>query len=91
MNQIWGDFHRRIGEARFEGYLDGVRDMLRNYHEITGRKADELVSFQAWFVSERIPPPGGTRLPAERRLILSYGAEPAERAPQRGPRARPRR
>jgi len=90
MNQIWGDFHRRIGEARFEGYLDGVRDMLRNYHEITHRKQDELASFEMWFVSEHIPPPGEKRAPPERRLILSWNSGAAPQPPS-GPRARPRR
>ncbi|HEV8551191.1 MAG TPA: hypothetical protein VGQ57_19220, partial [Polyangiaceae bacterium] len=88
MNQIWGDFHRRIGEARFEGYLDGVRDMLRNYHQITGRPQDELVSFEVWFVNERIPPPGGVRAPAERRQILSYDPDPTRKRSPR-PRSRP--
>ena len=90
MNQIWGDFHRRIGEARFEGYLDGVRDMLRNYHQITHRKEDELVSFEAYFVSERIPPPGVARPAPEQRVILSWSAEPGQRQ-QRNQRARPKR
>jgi len=89
MNQIWGDFHRRIGESRFEGYLDGVRDMLRNYHQITGRKEDELVSFTAYFVNEHIPPPGGTRRPPERREILSWNPAPAAPTqPQRPTRGR---
>ena len=91
MNQIWGDFHRRIGEARFEGYLEGVRDMLRNYHEITHNKADELVSFDVYFVSERIPPPGEARPAPERRVILSYSGDPAQRQQRGAPRARPKR
>jgi hypothetical protein len=82
MNQIWGDFHRRIGEQRFEGYLDGVREMLKNYHLITGKKEDELVSFEMWFVSEHIPPPGQPREPPERRHLMSWSAEPsAPKAP----------
>jgi hypothetical protein len=76
MNQIWGDFHRRIGESRFETYLDGVREMLKNYHQITGKKADELVSFEMWFVSEHVPPPGHPREPPERRHLLSWNADP---------------
>ncbi len=88
MNQIWGDFHRRIGESRFEPYLDGVREMLKNYHQITGKKADELVSFEMWFVSERIPPPGQPRDAPERRHILSWNADPSARP---GPHTRQRR
>jgi hypothetical protein len=89
MNQIWGDFHRRIGEARFEGYLEGVRDMLRNYHQITGKKENELVSFDVYFVNEHIPPPGGAPAAPEQRVILSWSAEPGQRQP-RAPRARPK-
>jgi hypothetical protein len=77
MNQIWGDFHRRIGEERFGGYLDGVRDMLKNYHQITGRPQDELKSFQVWFVNEQIPPPGGKRTPPTRKKILDWSGDPA--------------
>jgi hypothetical protein len=88
MNQIWGDFHRRIGEPRFEMYLDGVREMLKNYHRITGKKADELVSFEMWFVSERIPPPGQPHAAPERRHLLSWNSDPNARQP---PRNRQRR
>jgi hypothetical protein len=86
MNQIWGDFHRRISEARFEAYWDGVRDMLKNYHQISRRKEDELASFDVWFVSERIAPPGAPRFEPQRRKLFSWNG-PAERArPVHGPR-----
>lgn len=75
MNQIWGDFHRRIGEPRFEAYLDGFRDMLRRHHEITGHKEDELVSFDVWFVSEHIPPPGMPREAPQKRKLLSWAGD----------------
>jgi hypothetical protein len=81
MNQIWGDFHRRIGEQRFEGYLEGVRDMLRNYHQITGKKEDELVSFDVWFVNEHIPPPGMPREAPQRRKLLSWTGDGARARP----------
>ena len=61
MNQIWGDFHRRIGEDRFGAYLDGVKEMIKRYHLITGKPEDELKSFELWFVNEQIPPPGAER------------------------------
>ncbi len=73
MNQLWGDFHRRIGEPRFGAYLQGVRDMLMTYHEITGRPRDRLVAFDLWYVTESIPPPGAPRRPANRRKLLSQG------------------
>jgi hypothetical protein len=84
MNQIWGDFHRRIGEPRFSAYLQGVRDMLVNYHQITGRPEDRLVAFDLWYVTEQIPPPGAERRPASRRKLLSHGAmrDPAPAVPR---------
>jgi hypothetical protein len=73
MNQIWGDFHRRIGEARFSEYWDGVRDFLVNHHEITGRPQDRLIAFDVWYVSEQIPPPGQPKPPPTRRRLFSHG------------------
>lgn len=73
MNQIWGDFHRRIGEPRFADYYDGVRDFLVNHHEITGRPQDRLVAFDVWYVSEQIPPPGQPKPAPTRRRLFSHG------------------
>jgi predicted DCC family thiol-disulfide oxidoreductase YuxK len=73
MNQIWGDFHRRIGEPRFSVYLGGVRDFLLNHHEITGRPEDQLVAFEVWYVTEVIPPPGTPEPPPQKRLLLRHG------------------
>jgi predicted DCC family thiol-disulfide oxidoreductase YuxK len=73
MNQIWGDFHRRIGEPRFSAYLQGVRDFLLNHHELTERPADRLVAFEIWYVSEQIPPPGRPKPPPSRRKLLTHG------------------
>jgi hypothetical protein len=91
MNQIWGDFHRRIGEQRFEGYLEGVREMIKNYHVITGKKEDELRSFEAWFVNEHIPPPGGKRSEPERRRLFSFGTPESNPRPRRPPTPHPDR
>jgi hypothetical protein len=74
MNQIWGDFHRRIGEPRFSVYLGGVRDFLLNHHELTGRPQDRLVAFEIWQITEMIPPPGQPKAPPQRRRLLTYGA-----------------
>jgi hypothetical protein len=90
MNQIWGDWHRRIGEQRFEGYLEGVREMIKNYHLVTGEKQNELRSYEVWFVNERIPPPGQKRGEPERRRLFSFGvADPATPRPKRPPTPRP--
>lgn len=75
MNQIWGDFHRRIADGgRWGGYWDGVREFLRNHHRLTGRPEDELVAFDVWFVIQAVPPPGAPWPAPERRKMLSYGA-----------------
>jgi hypothetical protein len=74
MNQIWGDFHRRIAEPRFSPYLQGVRDMLVGYHEISGRPDDQLVAFDVWYVTEQIPPYGEPKLAPSRKKLLSHGA-----------------
>lgn len=89
MNQIWGDFHRRIGEQRFEGYLEGVKEMIKNYHVVTGNKEDELKSFEAWFVNEKIPPPGEKRGEPEKRRLFSHGIAESNPRPRRPPTPRP--
>jgi hypothetical protein len=73
MNQIWGDFHRRIGEPRFQGYWDGFREFLLHHHELTGRPQDRLVAFDVWFVHEIIPPPHERASPPSRRRMFSHG------------------
>jgi hypothetical protein len=73
MNQIWGDFHRRIAEPRFRTYHQGVREFLLKHHELTGRPQDRLIAFDLWFVNERIPPPGEPKAPPTRNKVLSHG------------------
>jgi predicted DCC family thiol-disulfide oxidoreductase YuxK len=73
MNQIWGDFHRRIGEPRFDAYWDGFREFLSHHHELTRRPADRLVAFDVWYVTETIAPPGSPANPAQRRKLFSAG------------------
>lgn len=74
MNQIWGDFHRRIGEPRFDAYWDGFREFLIHHHELTGRPADRLVAFDVWYVIETIPPPGVPPNPPQQRKLFAYGS-----------------
>jgi hypothetical protein len=88
MNQIWGDFHRRIPEQRFDAYHEGVSEMLRNFHKITGRPEDELKSFEVYFVSEQIPPPGAARVPAQKKRLFGWRA-PVETPKTRGKRRTP--
>ncbi len=77
LNQLWCDWQRRFGEERFRAYLPGVRDYLLRYPERTGDPNDELVAFEVWSLTERVPPPGAAHPPPNRARLLSYGHLPA--------------
>ena len=83
MNQIWGDFHRRVGERRYEPYLEGLKDFIRRHHDVAERPDQRLTAFEAWYVTQAIPAPGAKKKPPERRLLFSEGAMPD--APRLGP------
>jgi hypothetical protein len=72
-NCEWYYFDRHLNEERFKVYLGGVRDFLRNHHEITGRPQDQLVAFDVWSVSEAIALPGAAKSPPVKSKVLSYG------------------
>ena len=72
-NCEWYYFDRRLSEERFRPYLGGVRDFLKNHHEITGRPQDQLVAFDVWSVSEAIALPGAAKSPPIKSKLLSYG------------------
>jgi hypothetical protein len=80
-NLIWGYFHIRIAEDRFRAYWNGVRDFVMTHHKLTGRPEDELVSFDAYYVSETFPAPGEKKAPPERRKLFSNSFMPAEQLP----------
>jgi hypothetical protein len=80
-NLIWGYFHVRIAEDRFRSYWGGVRDFVMKHHQLTGRPQDELVSFEAYYVTETFPPPGAARQPPERRRLFSSSALPGDAPP----------
>lgn len=88
-NLIWGYFHIRIAEDRFRAYWNGVRDFVLNHHKLTERPADELASFEAYYVTQTFPAPGAKRPPAERRLLFSNSFMPGEE-PTPAPAARPK-
>jgi hypothetical protein len=77
-NLIWGYFHIRIAEERFQTYWNGVRDFVMNHHKITGRDQDELTSFEAYYVTQAFAPPGQKPPPAERRKLFSSSYVPQE-------------
>ena len=80
-NLTWGYFHVRIVEERFRIYWGGVRDFVMKHHQLTGRPDDELVSFEAYYVTETFPSPGAPRRPPERRRLFSSSALSAESSP----------
>jgi hypothetical protein len=73
MNQLWGDFHRRIWQQRFRAYWNGFRDYLRTHHEITGHPENELVAFEVYYVSELVPVPGERPTPPKKEKLFSWG------------------
>ena len=86
-NLIWGYFHIRIAEDRFRAYWNGVRDFVMSHHKLTGRPEDELVSFDAYYVSETFPAPGAKKAPSNKRLLFSNSFMPAEQpSPEPAPR-----
>jgi len=88
-NLIWGYFHIRIAEDRFRAYWNGVREFVMNHHNLTQRPQDELVSFEAYYVSQAFPAPGQKRAPPEKRLLFSNSFVPSEE-PAHTPAARPK-
>ena len=80
-NLIWGYFHTRIAEDRFRAYWNGVRDFVMNHHKLTERPQDELVSFEAVYVSQTFAAPGQKPVPPERRKLFSSSSMPLEGAP----------
>ncbi len=74
MSQATGDFHRRLAEPRFAGYLHGVRDYLLRYPERTGHAADRLQYLELVYVSEIIPAPGTVRAPPRRQVLFQHDA-----------------
>jgi Vitamin K-dependent gamma-carboxylase len=72
-NCEWYYFDRHLNEDRFKAYLGGVRDFLKNHHEITGRPQDQLVAFDVWSVSEAIALPGAAKAAPVKTKVLSYG------------------
>ncbi len=87
-NLVWGYFHTRIAEDRFRIYWSGVRDFLMSHHKLTERPEDELVSFDAYYVSQTFPAPGQKSAPPEQRKLFSSGLAAGEGPAMPG--ARPR-
>jgi len=69
----WYYFAHHLADDAFRIYVPGVRDFLRNHHELTGRPNDALVAFDVWVVTRPIALPGAAPAPAQRQKIVSYG------------------
>ena len=84
-NLSWGYFHIRIAEDRFRAYWNGVRDFVMTHHRLTERPEDELVSFEAYYVTQAFVPPGQKQPPPERRELFSNSYVPSEVTPPARP------
>jgi hypothetical protein len=80
-NLIWGYFHIRIAEDRFRAYWNGVREFVMSHHKLSDRPEDELVSFDAYYVSQAFAAPGQKRAPPEKRKLFSNSFMPPEEPP----------
>ncbi len=81
MNLLWGYFHARIAEARFQVYWPGVRDYVMAHHKLSDRPQDELKTFDAYYVTERFVPPGQKRDAPQRRKLFGSSFMPSADAP----------
>jgi hypothetical protein len=81
MNLLWGYFHVRIAEPRFQNYWSGVRDFLMNHHKLSDRPEDELKSFDAYYVTQAFAAPGQKRPAPERRKLFSNTFVPQADSP----------
>src|SRR5690606_15827167 len=87
MNQLWGDFHRRIWQHRFRPYWNGFSEYLRNHHQLTGKRDNELVAFEVYYVSQVIPPPGAAKPAPQKQRLFSWGNVRRLDQPERQPKA----
>lgn len=69
----WEAFHMRIHEKRFSIYYEGFSDFLKNHHLLTGKPNDRLVSFDVWYVSRNIKPPGQGFTENSYRKLFGFG------------------
>ncbi len=72
-NCEWYYFERHLSEDRFKPYLGGVRDFLKNHHEITGHPDDQLTAFDVWSVSQPIALPGAPQPNSIKTKLISFG------------------
>jgi uncharacterized membrane protein YphA (DoxX/SURF4 family) len=75
-NVLWGTFHARIAEERFHPYWGGLRGFIERHHELSGRPADELARFDAYYLTQAFAAPGEKKKPPERRLLFSSAEAP---------------
>jgi hypothetical protein len=61
LQQIWQDYFNRIRLDRNKVFRQGLKEYLQRWHQETGRKEDELVAFDVYWVRDQCPKPGDTR------------------------------
>jgi hypothetical protein len=71
------DYMLRIPDAG--SYYQALIEWVLRYPQRTGRRADEIVSFDAWKVEQTSPPPGQQRPTAFRQRVFLRWPEPGRR------------
>lgn len=61
LSQLRQDYGNRIRLDRNQYYREGLREYLSRWHEETGRKEDELVAFDVYWVRDKCPAPGSDK------------------------------
>lgn len=92
---LWAVYASRIHRSAYRPNRQHLRDYLLNQHAYRDGKAEKLVSFEVWWLHERVRESNKTRHSSLKRdLILKYGHMPSEgktkkRHRRRHPRERP--
>lgn len=73
LQQIQQDYFNRIRLDRNKVFRQGLKEYLQRWHLETGRKEDELVAFDVYWVRDQCPKPGDTMpYKNETIAILTY-------------------
>lgn len=83
LGQVEQDYWNRIRTERNAVYRSGLSDYLEAWHHRTGRREDELVSFDVYWVRDRCPEMGSER-PYQNELVAILSWRKPGYRPTRG-------
>jgi hypothetical protein len=77
-SQFFTMYSDRIANAGYAAYRQAFTEWLVDYPKRTGRKADCLLRYDVYFVSDETPPPGSKLppKPVKKERFMSYAAPP---------------